>query len=224
MHSKRTKRNFLTGPKFQLIVFDLDGTLVNSYPAIISSVNYTLRRFGLNGRSDSAIKRAVGWGDKALLVPFFGKQRLSAALKIYRKHHKKSLREKSEFMPQAKRLLGYLDKKGYKLAVASNRPHRFSNILLKHLKIKKCFDYVLCKDQIKFGKPHPSILNKIMRRLKVSKESTLYVGDMAIDVRTGRRAKVKTFAVTTGSSTIIELGREKPDFISRNLSKLFKIL
>ena len=127
-------------------------------------------------------------------------------------------------MPYAKRLLSYLKKKGYKLAVASNRPAKFSNILIRHLNIKKFFDYVLCKDQIKFGKPHPNILNRVIHRLKASNKDTLYVGDMAIDVRTGRRAKVKTFAVATGSSSLSELKRERPDFLHRNLSRLFQIL
>jgi len=210
--------------KFKLIIFDLDGTLVNSYSAIISSTNYTLQKLGLKKRSDNTIKRAVGWGDKALLLPFSGKEKLEAALRIYRKHHKKSLKEKTKFMPYAKRLLDYLDKKGYKLAVASNRPYKFSNILLRHLNIKRLFDYILCKDQISYGKPHPSILNRIMHKLGISKKETLYVGDMAIDVRTGKRAKAVTFAVTTGSSTLAELKKEGPNFIGKDLSMLFKIL
>lgn len=224
MISEKTGDNFLTGPKFKLIIFDLDGTLINSYPAIISSINYTLQKLKLRRCSSAAIKRAVGWGDKALLVSFFAKKNLKAALRIYRKHHKISLRQKATFMPGAKRLLNYVHKKGYKLAVASNRPWKFSEIILRHLEIKKLFDYVLCKDEIRFGKPHPSILNKVMQKLKVAKQQTLYVGDMAIDVCTGRRAKVKTFAVATGSSTLAELKREKPDFVSSNLSQLFKIL
>ncbi|MBL7130062.1 MAG: HAD family hydrolase [Candidatus Omnitrophica bacterium] len=210
--------------KFKLIIFDLDGTLVNSYPAIICSTNYTLQKLNLRKQSIEAIKKAVGWGDKTLLIPFVGKKNLKLALKIYHKHHKKSLREKTTFMPYAKRLLVYLNKKKYKLAVASNRPAKFSDILLKHLNIKEFFDYVLCKDQIKFGKPHPSILNKIMQKLKVSRQKVLYVGDMAIDVRTARRAKVKTFAVVTGSSSFMELKKESPDFINKDLSKLFQIL
>lgn len=210
--------------KFKLIIFDLDGTLVNSYPAIICSVNSTLEKLNLRKQSPEAIRKAVGWGDKALLIPFVGNKRIKSALGIYRKHHKRSLRQRATFMPGAKRLLNYLHKKGYKLAIASNRPFRFSHILLRHLKIKRLFSYVLCKDQIRFGKPHPSMLNKIIEKLKVNKQDVLYVGDMAIDVCTGRRAKIKTFAVTTGSSSLIELKKEKPDFISKDLFRLFKIL
>ena len=63
-----------------------------------------------------------------------------------------------------------------------------------------------------------------MRKLQVSNKETFYVGDMAIDVRTGKRAKVKTFAVATGSSSFTELKKERPDFLNRDLSKLFQIL
>ncbi|MDD5006314.1 MAG: HAD family hydrolase [Candidatus Omnitrophica bacterium] len=210
--------------KLKLIIFDIDGTLINSYPAIISSLNYTLRKLNIKKRSAIEIKRAVGWGDKALLAPFVGNKNVDFALEIYRRHHRKSLIEKSRFMPYAKRLLVYLNKKGYKLAVASNRPKKFSHLLLRHMNIKRFFDYILCKDQIKFGKPHPSILKKIMNRLDASSAQTLYVGDMAIDVKTGKRARVKTFAVSTGSSYAWELRKEHPDFISNNLAKLFKIL
>jgi phosphoglycolate phosphatase len=210
--------------RFKLIIFDLDGTLVNSYPAIISSVNYTLKNLNLNRQSADVIRGGVGWGDQALLLPFVGKKNLKHALIAYRNHHKKSLVEKTSFMPYAKRLLVYLNKKGYKLAIASNRPAKFTEILLRHLNIKRFFDYVLCKDQIKFGKPHPSILNKIMHKLKVSRKEALYVGDMAIDVRTGRRAGVEAFAVTTGSSSVRELRQEKPDFLSKDLSRLFNII
>ncbi|MDD5617554.1 MAG: HAD family hydrolase [Candidatus Omnitrophica bacterium] len=210
--------------KFKLIIFDIDGTLVDSYPAIISSVNYTLGKLNIKRRGAIEIKRAVGLGDKALLKPFVGNKNVDFALSIYRRHHRKSLIEKSRFMPYAKRLLVYLNKKGYKLAVASNRPKKFSHLLLRHMNIKIFFDYILCKDELKFGKPNPGILKKIMRRLNASSANTLYVGDMVIDVKTGRRAKVKTFAVSTGSSYPWELKKERPDFLGNNLAKLFKIL
>lgn len=208
----------------RLIIFDLDGTIVNSYPAIIESLNFTMRRLGLKEGSDYAIKRAVGWGDKALVAPFVRKDKLAKALAIYRNHHRKSLLRNVSFMPHAKKLLDHLSRKGYKLAIATNRPAKFTHILLRSIKIEKYFDYILCKDQIKFGKPHPSILNKIIRRFKISKQKVIYVGDMAIDICTGKRARVKTFAVCTGSSSMEELKKEGPTYIARNLKKIFQIL
>lgn len=210
--------------KFKLIIFDLDGTIVNSYPAIIDSFNFTMSKLGLKRQKDIVIRRSVGWGDRALLSPFVNSHKLDEALDIYRNHHSKSLLSKVSFMPYAKRLLDYLDSNSYKLAIATNRPKKFTHILLRSMGIERYFDYILCKDQIKFGKPHPSIINKIIKRLKVHRQEALYVGDMAIDVRTGRKANIKTFAVLGGSSTIKELRKEHPTYLSRNLHKLFFIL
>ena len=56
----------------KLIIFDLDGTLVNAYPAVACSVNYTLKALGFGPRSDALIKRSVGWGDRQLMAHFVG--------------------------------------------------------------------------------------------------------------------------------------------------------
>jgi len=209
--------------KPKLIIFDLDGTLINAYPAIIRSFNYTLRKLGYPPQDKLTIRRAVGWGDENLLKPFIKLNDLKKALKIYRKHHKNALIKESFLFNKVKKLLVYLKNKNYLLAVASNRPTKFSLILLKHLKIKKYFDYILCADKLKHIKPHPEILNKIMQRFSVSSSQTVYVGDMAIDAQAGRRAKVKTIIVTTGSSTKEEIKKQKPYRIISQISELFYI-
>ena len=208
----------------KLIIFDVDGTLVNSYPAIIASMNYALRKRGLPTQRDDRIRRAVGWGDRELVAAFVDRSDIDKTLALYRQHHKHSLRVEIAFMPYARQLLRHLKKRGYKVAIASNRPRRFLAILLTSLRIEKLFDYVLCKDQISFGKPHPSILNKIIKQLSVPKKNVLYVGDMAIDVKTGKRANVATCAVATGSSSFAELRHAHPDFLYRDLSPLLTIL
>lgn len=194
----------------KLIIFDLDGTLVDAYPAIIESFNYAMEVLGYPRRKDSIIRRAVGWGDSSLLKPFVREEDLNKAVLIYRKHHKGSLLKHSKTLPFARELLGYLKKKGYKLAVASNRPSFFSGILIRHLGLGRYLDYTLCADRLKKGKPHPEILKRIMRRFSVKPRQALYVGDMAIDAQAGRRAKIKTIIVTTGSSLKSEIKEENP--------------
>jgi phosphoglycolate phosphatase len=108
--------------------------------------------------------------------------------------------------------------------VASNRPTRFSWILIRHLGLDKYFDYVLCSDSLEHGKPHPLILRKIMQRFHVDPGSTLYVGDMAIDAQAGQRARVRTVIVTTGSSSLGEFRKEKPFRIIRRMEELLKVL
>jgi len=194
----------------ELIIFDLDGTLIDAYPAIISSFNYTMARAGCPARDENTIRRAVGWGDRNLLKPFVPRQKLDRALSVYRRHHAKALVSCSRLFPGARALLAGFKKKGLLLAVATNRPTRFSLILLKHLGIREYFDMVLCGDKILHMKPHPQILRTIMARLGVTPEHTLFVGDMTVDAQTGRRAKVRTIMVPTGSNSIAELKKERP--------------
>lgn len=208
----------------KLIIFDLDGTLVNAYPAIIKSFNYTMQKLGYPKQNNLTIRRAVGWGDDNLLKPFLNPKDFKKALLLYRRHHKNTLVKDSRLLPKVESVLSYLKDKGYKLAVASNRPTKFSWILIRHLKIEKYFDYVLCADRLRHIKPHPEILNRIRQRFSLRPGQTLYVGDMTIDVQAGRRAKIKTIAIGTGSNTIQELKKQRPYRIINKIKDLLKIL
>ena len=210
--------------KLKLIIFDLDGTLIDAYGAINRSFNFTMKHFGYPEQSGPVIRGAVGWGDKQLLKPFVAQSDLDKVLKVYRKHHKTSLVKYSRVFPGVVRLLSGLKAKGYKLAVASNRPTRFSLILLRHLGLKFYFDYILCADRLKAGKPNPQILHKIIDKFSLNLADALYVGDMVIDAQAGRRAGVKTVIVTTGSSSAAEIRREKPWKVIKRISLLSKLL
>jgi phosphoglycolate phosphatase len=210
--------------KLSLAIFDLDGTLVDAYPAIIRSFNFTMQKFSYPLQGQAVIRRAVGWGDENLLKPFVAPGDLGRILSVYRRHHKKSLVKYSRLFPGAKTVLRHLKNKGYKLAVASNRPTQFSWILIRRLGLQEFFDYVLCADKLKSGKPHPQILQKIMQRLSRPPQETIYIGDMAIDAQAGKRAKVKTIIVTTGSSKLSEIRREKPCRTIGHIMDLLKLL
>ena len=210
----------------KLVIFDLDGTLVNAYPAVAQSVNYTLRRLGLPRRTHQEIKRSVGWGDKRLMATFVGDPLAEKAIRLYRPHHTRALACLGgvRFLAGAKGLLAALGKHGYKLAIASNRPTKFTMLILKTLGICGCFDMVLCADRAPQPKPHPDILWAILKRMRVPAQQALYVGDMGIDVECGRRAGVRTVAVSTGSSTAAELRALKPYRVIHKIAQVKTIL
>lgn len=189
----------------QLYIFDLDGTLVDAYKAIEQSLNFTLNKLGYKTVSFQKVKKTVGKGDKLFMKSFFDKKDIDTALKIYRRHHRKSVRIFTRLKPYAKLLLSSLKRKNKIIAIASNRPIVFTNIILKALGIRKYFDYVLCADQIHSLKPNPKILTLIVKRFKVKKEQTVYAGDMQIDLETAKRAKIDAIFVTGGSSSIKEV-------------------
>ena len=207
----------------RLIIFDLDGTLIDAYPAIIKSFNYTMQKLGYPRQKALLIRRSVGWGDENLLKPFIKIEDLKRAVSLYRKHHKTSLIRNSRLIPKARFLLSRLKDKGYKLAIASNRPTKFSWILIHHLRLEKYLNFVLCADRLKRLKPHPEILKEIIGKFSLGPEEAFYVGDMAIDAQAGRRAKIKTAIVIGGSSSREEIEKERPFLIINNIVQLLKL-
>ncbi len=210
--------------RIRLVIFDLDGTLVDAYPAIVESFNFTMRKMRLPLVDKLTIRRAVGWGDANLLKPFTGEGVLKKALAVYRKHHAVALSKKTRFLPGAKQLILGLKKRGYQLALASNRPTKFSHIILEHLRIKEYFDYILCGDKVKRAKPYPDIIRQVLKKFSLKPAEALYVGDMGVDILAGKRARVKTVAVVTGSNTKKELKKLKPHYIIKSISGINKIL
>ncbi|MEI7998708.1 MAG: HAD family hydrolase [Candidatus Omnitrophota bacterium] len=208
----------------QLVIFDLDGTLVNAYPAVTKSVNFTLKELGFPTKSLTQVKRAVGWGDKQLIEQFVGKNLAAKALRIYRPHHLNALKKNVRFLPGAREILKWCKKRELLLAIASNRPTKFTECILKGLGVEKEFNFVLCADKAKRPKPNPDMLFKICRKLKVKKQQALFVGDMTIDLNCGARAGIKTVAVATGSNTKKELNQLKPYKIITCIAQLKKIL
>ena len=210
----------------KLVIFDLDGTLVNAYPAVSSSVNHTLGILGFRSRSHAEIKRSVGGGDRRLMVHFVGERLADKAITIYRPHHALALKAKGgvRLLPGALGVLKYLKGKGYKLAIASNRPTKFTRIILKILDILPYFDMVLCADKAPKPKPYPDILWAIAKRLKIRHEDILYVGDMTIDVNCAHRAGIRSVAVATGSSSAKELKDLKPSGFIAKMSGLKSIM
>lgn len=210
--------------KTKLVIFDLDGTLADAYSAIISSFNFTMRSLGYSQQTTGVIRRAVGRGDERLLADFVRPKDLSKAVRLYRGHHKQALTKGAVLLPGARALLRRLARKNVIMAVATNRPTVFTRILIRVLGIEKYFAYVLCGDRLPNGKPHPEILQRIMRRLKMKPGQTIFVGDMTLDARTGRRAGVRTVIVTTGSSAAPEIRKEKPYKIISGIGRLERLL
>ena len=210
--------------KIKLVIFDLDGTLVDAYKAVAIALNTSLQKLNYPSADDNAIKRSVGWGERSLMEAFVKPEDLDTIQAMYREEHKKSLPLGTKFLPKAQDVLYELKNKGYKLAVATNRPTWSTSIIIKHLELYDLFDYILSADRMKNPKPSPDILLQVIDKLSVTKEETLYVGDMTVDVETGNSAGIKTVAVLTGSSTKEEIETLNPYRIVDNVYTIIDIL
>jgi len=208
----------------KLFIFDLDGTLVDSYLAIQKSLNRTRKEFGLKAIGLKRVKKAVGKGDKKFIQEFFSTQLEDKALKIYRKYHKGDLLKYSKPMPYARQLLRFLKTRNKKNAIASNRPTRFTHLIIKKLNIKKYANYVLCGDRIGKLKPDPEIVFQILQKFNCQPQFAVFIGDMVIDIQTAKNAGIDSIAVTTGSSSLKDLKNASPTYILKNLKQLKDII
>ena len=208
----------------RLVIFDLDGTLINAYNAIYKGLVYVLKKIDAPIPNLETVKKKVGWGEKSLLLNFIPEERLPDVIDLYRSKQKELLPSLAYLLPGVSETLNYLKDKGLKMAIASNRPSYTANLILKSLKIKDYFSVTFFEDSLKNRKPHPEMITKIMERLKTKAEETLYVGDMTIDAQTGKRAGVKTVIVLTCSSEREEVEKEEPYDIINSLSDLIPLI
>ena len=206
-----------------LLIFDLDGTLVNTLEDIAASVNYTLGRLGRQPLSLDTVRQYVGDGIEALMMRSLGGQteRLSDAVTIYKEHHRQNLVVRSSLYPFVQETLEHF--KAIPMAVISNKTMEFVSPLLDRLGINGYFRMIIGAD---FGlplKPAPDSVQRLMAEFGVPREQTLIVGDGTTDVRAGRAAGVITCSVTYGFRSESELRQAGPEYVIQELADLKKL-
>jgi 2-phosphoglycolate phosphatase len=209
---------------FRAVLFDFDGTLADSYPAITASVNYVRARHGLPPLTEPEVRRHVGRGAGYLLqhtVPAGTREANAAA---YRAHHPSVLRSGTRLLPGAAETLRALDERGLLLGVCSNKPVDFTRELVAYLGVASYLDVVLGPEDVPRPKPAPDMLRAALSRLNVAAEETLYIGDMSVDIQTARAAGVSVWVVPTGSDEVETLRQAHPDRLLRDLGELPDLL
>lgn len=206
-----------------LIIFDLDGTLVNTLEDIAASVNYTLQKLGRPPIPVDSVRQYVGDGIEMLMKRALNgrDEFLSDAVGIYKVHHSRNLLVRSRLYPSVTDVLEHF--RAVPMAVISNKTSEFVQPLLDGLKISGYFRMVLGADSGLPLKPAPDAVQKIMEELKAPQDRTAMVGDGTTDIRAGKAAGVITCSVTYGFRSEEELRRAGPDYVIHQLSELKKI-
>lgn len=209
---------------FRSIIFDLDGTLVDSYPAILESLNQVLNRFHKDPIDLETVKKLVGKGIENLITRAIGAEYVREGVKAFRASYDETHRRGTFLLPGVLSTLGGLHRKGIRMSIASNKPSDYSKNILEHLQINHFFLDCYGPDRGVPPKPDPAMLKSLMMVMNSSAEETLYVGDMTLDVQTARNAGVCVALIPTGGGSLEELRSAGPDFLLSNFSDILKLV
>lgn len=209
---------------YKLIIFDLDGTLVNSMYDVGDAMNHAYRSLGKPEIPYSQIPSMVGSGIKQLLKDGFGDDvDIEQLLDVFYTYYDAHFVDKTRPYDQ---VIGGLEAmKDIKKAVYSNKPHRYTIGIVEQLALKKHFDWVQgAQPELYARKPSPDGVQLILDTLQIAPEETLFVGDSTHDIHAGRAAGTDTCAVTYGYRSKEVLLAEKPDFMVDNFMDIPKII
>lgn len=205
------------------VVFDLDGTLIDSYGAIVESLNHARRGFGLAPLDERSVRPVVGLGLETLVAELVDKGEIPRGVALFREHYARVFADRTLPLPRVSETLTSLVERGYRLGVASNKPTRFSLPILQQLGWESRFQAVQGPDSCGATKPDPALLRHCLGQLGVSPEAALYVGDMGLDVESAARAGVAVVLVRGGSSSDADLQRTGQRVL-RSVEELLEVL
>lgn len=208
----------------ELIIFDLDGTLIDSKKDIANAVNFTLKSLALREKPLPEIFSYIGYGLRELLsksLPPENKNLLAKALEVFEGYFMQHSLDQTVLYPYAQEILEYFREKP--LAVVTNRGRKSSEAALRGLGIMKYFKAIAAGDDEGCLKPSPCPLEKVIKKLAVPKSQSMLVGDMAVDVAAGKAAGITTCAVTYGIGKKEEIAAARPDYMIDGLQELKNI-
>jgi 2-phosphoglycolate phosphatase len=206
-----------------LVMFDLDGTLADTGLDLADAVNFTRAHFGLVPLAERMVYTHVGRGVEHLLkqtVPEASPAHFDEIMRVFLDRYENHLLDRTVLYPGVPSALDYFH--GKRRAVVSNKIERLSVAVVRGLGIESHFDAILGGDSAAEKKPHPALLNLLLRRFEIPAANALMIGDGDTDIEAGKRAGVMTCGVTYGLGNGDDLMAAGPDFLIDDLCQLAK--
>jgi phosphoglycolate phosphatase len=217
---------------FDLIMFDLDGTLIETAPEICDAVNDTLRRFDLPDVSQQQVNDWIGHGTRELLIQALAfssmtrvevvraSETLPTIAAEFDIHYQARCGTRSHLYPQVRETLTALRAQGVKLAVVTNKEGRFTQTVLNVHTLSPLLDSVVSGDTLPTKKPDPAGIAHCLAQFGVPAHRALFVGDSSIDVATARNAGVAVWALPYGYNMGQPIESCAPDRVIADCSEL----
>ena len=189
---------------FDLLIFDLDGTLIDSRLDLANAVNSTRRHMGMPALDNERVYSYVGNGAPVLIRRALGDQATEAevqeALEYFLEYYREHVLDFTTLYPGVRESLERLSAAQRTMAVLTNKPVRMSRAIVEGLGIARHFLHVYGGNSFEFKKPNPIGIEVLMEQAEVSRDRTLMVGDSAVDIETARNARIACCGVTYGFS------------------------
>ncbi len=201
------------------LVFDLDGTLVDSFDDIVLSFQYAFRTLGLPLPASGAVRAQIGTPLESM-VACFSHTHIAALTAVYCAHYPQHCGDHATVNPGVRETLEALRWRGYKLGVATTKRTAIAQKLLEAVGLTDAVDFVQGTDGFAH-KPAPNVIYRLLAR--AGSEGSWMIGDTTSDVLAGRAAGLKTYAVTWGSHDAETLQSAAPTVIAPDLAVLLEL-
>lgn len=208
-----------------LILYDLDGTLVDTSQDIVQAMNHLFGKLGVPPIPPREIVKAVGIGVRELVSRCLKTNdpgTLEKAVSIYRAYYAQHLLDKSRLYPGVAEALEFFKER--RQVVLTNKPNPYSREILEGLGVAHYFCEIIAGDTEYPRKPDPTAILSLMEKYGMDRQGTLFVGDSAVDVQAGRNAGVQTIIVRHGFTDFEELLAAKPDLLIDNFKELIALV
>ena len=218
----------------ELLLFDLDGTLIDSAPDLARSVNYMLRSINHSEFSDEIIDSWVGNGAQTLVKRALSGSKIidenidndlfKKSLSIFLEYYKNNLCVKTTPYPNVKTTLESLKSDGYKLAIITNKPFDFIEPILKELELDSFFELFIGGDSLSEKKPSPLPLQYMCEKFKIKPRNTLMIGDSKNDILAAKAANIQSIAVSYGYNYGEDIRVYEPDLTVDNFADILEAI
>lgn len=210
----------------ELLIFDLDGTLIDSKRDIANAINLTFREVGLPEKTHALIYSYVGNGVRQLMIDTVGSddcKLIDHTLACFEQHYLNHLLDETCLFPGIAEVLQHFKDK--KIALATNKPAHYTEKIMAGLNLNKHFDFVIAANPDVQLKPHPAMLLKTLDVLNIAPANAIMIGDSLNDFHAAKSAGIPACGVGYGFGDAETLKSESPDFFidqSDELMALFK--
>ncbi|MEA3512976.1 MAG: HAD family hydrolase [Campylobacterota bacterium] len=192
--------------KKKLIIFDMDGTLIDSGDAIYNTINHVRNNIGLDSMSKDILLTNMNNPDINSSEFFYGTKTFTEEQTIlFTNYYNENCLNEIVLYDGIKDMLNSLEKH-FKLSVATNASYEFATKMIKHLNIEKHFDMIIGANNVKKPKPDPQMIYDTLEKLKIKNNEAILIGDSHKDLRASNQAKIDCLLVNWGFTNHLDEG------------------